>query len=438
MNFRSIFGRRDDRKQQFEADSEVFEDFDDFDEEFLEDQELEGSEIEPPVPAARRGTRQFSGQHLGLSGKKRKRKPLEFRINARHLFLTYSQTILTKEEVLEQLQKKFLIEGYVISQENHKDMEDSSLISIDNNLDANKLSGKHIHVYLKLAKTINIVSPRALDLIDSTGLNVHGQYEAVRKAQFVIDYIKKDGDFITNIEDYVPYEVKLEEILLTKGLDAAMKYFKEQKPTQYVSRYNSVRSNLKSILLNNKKDIELKYPAKDYDYPQEIVDWYENEKDSKTLLVTGPSGVGKTEGMISLLKELNPLLVTEINSFKSLKDSNLGFILDDIDWSKLSTDEKIHIFDKDRAYDIRVLYDTVSLDPRLVKVVTSNSTDGILDRYSDPSGAIARRIKHVYVDKPMFIYVDNRNVTLNVEVNQVLLTEEEKHEASSHESSLSQ
>jgi len=39
--------------------------------------------------------------------------------------------------------------------------------------------------------------------------------------------------------------------------------------------------------------------------------------EGKTLLLVGPSGYGKTQGLLSLMEESNPLLVRDINDLKN-------------------------------------------------------------------------------------------------------------------------
>ncbi len=60
----------------------------------------------------------------------------------------------------------------------------------------------------------------------------------------------------------------------------------------------------------------------DFNYPDELLHWFSFEKDEKTLFLTGPSGTGKTEGLINLLKDFNPILITDINALKDLKPEN--------------------------------------------------------------------------------------------------------------------
>ncbi len=55
------------------------------------------------------------------------------------------------------------------------------------------------------------------------------------------------------------------------------------------------------------------------------------KKDEKTLFLAGPSETGKTEGLINLLIDFNPILITNINAFKDLKSEHQAIIFDNMD-----------------------------------------------------------------------------------------------------------
>lgn len=44
-----------------------------------------------------------------------------------------------------------------------------------------------------------------------------------------------------------------------------------------------------------------------------------------------------------------PLLVRELNSLKNLKRKHTALIFDDIDWSNVSRENKLHLLDKERS-----------------------------------------------------------------------------------------
>jgi hypothetical protein len=196
-----------------------------------------------------------------------------------------------------------------------------------------------------------------------------------------------------------------------------LNYFIQKKPELVLSRLKSLKANLKCFLDHCSVKTVPKYS--DYIFPKEVADWLNNEKDTKCLFLTGKSGYGKTEGIIYLLKGWNPLLITEINSLKNLKSDHKAIIFDDIAWSKFSREDKIHLLDKERTADIRVLYDVIKLPSEVLKVVTSNDPSDLINIF-DTDKAILRRIKHIHLEKPLFNienFVQN-NITINLNSNE--------------------
>lgn len=115
-----------------------------------------------------------------------KRKNI-FRLQGKHLFLTYPKIELTRESALEQLKEKILprrIEKYVISTEKHS------------------IGDEHLHVYLELDKVCDIESKNRLDLEIEGKENKHGNYQSCRSYNNVINYIIKGGkeNVLTNMD----------------------------------------------------------------------------------------------------------------------------------------------------------------------------------------------------------------------------------------------
>lgn len=75
------------------------------------------------------------------------KKKLKFRLQARQIFLTYSQCDLPKRELLEFLQSKLSVDRYIIAVEKHED------------------GRPHLHAYLKLAKKCDIKNQNWLDCL---------------------------------------------------------------------------------------------------------------------------------------------------------------------------------------------------------------------------------------------------------------------------------
>lgn len=324
----------------------------------------------------------------------------KFRIYAKRLFLTYSRTNLTPLEVLNQLQAKFQnLKYYAISQEEHADEPEK---------------GKHIHAFIECDKKVNILSHSFLDLTESCGTekkNLHGEYQAVKNKKHVIAYVKKDGNYISNIETENEFKIKLFLIAKEKGLEEAMNYLSMKRPELVCTHYKKIESNLKAFLESSSLKLPLKFT--DFDYPKEINHWFEFEKDTRTLFLTGPSGAGKTEGVINLLKDYNPILITDINALKELKSSHKAIIFDDINWSVIPREVKIHLLDKNRTSNIKIIYQSVKLPSTLVKAVTSNNPQDLLS-FWDNDDAITRRIRHVHLEQPLFNQINHiNNLTIN-------------------------
>lgn len=101
-----------------------------------------------------------------------------FRYCGRYLFVTYPQCSLTPEEVLLHFENKWGIKNYCIGQEDHKDNE-----------------GQHIHAYFAFASKVDVKNSRGFDIGD-----FHPHIQVPRNRTHVIEYCKKDGKFISNID----------------------------------------------------------------------------------------------------------------------------------------------------------------------------------------------------------------------------------------------
>lgn len=98
---------------------------------------------------------------------------MSFRLNAKHLFLTYPKCTESKENLLEYLKTKLDIKHAIVSKELHAD------------------NTPHLHVYLHLFKKCNIKCQSTLDFN-----GFHGNYTTCRNIEATKIYTKKDNDFI--------------------------------------------------------------------------------------------------------------------------------------------------------------------------------------------------------------------------------------------------
>ena len=91
-------------------------------------------------------------------------------------FLTYPQCAVAKEDLLAALQAKVDVVEYVVASELHQD------------------GNPHLHAFLKLDHRVNFKA----SMFDVAGY--HGEYQVAKSWRAVQAYVKKDGDYITNID----------------------------------------------------------------------------------------------------------------------------------------------------------------------------------------------------------------------------------------------
>lgn len=109
------------------------------------------------------------------------KEPSDFRLDARHFAITYSQAEkLTRELIKETLMKRYEVEHIVIGEEAHKD------------------GGKHFHVYLGLVKRTCIRNCKKFDIE-----GYHPNFKKVRNLQNWYKYCKKE-DKILEYMNWIP------------------------------------------------------------------------------------------------------------------------------------------------------------------------------------------------------------------------------------------
>jgi len=166
-------------------------------------------------------------------------------------FLTYSQVPeSTKEELLAKLKEIDVVKEYVVAKEQHQD------------------GGDHYHAYVKFDEG---VAPK--DVLNFTWKGKTAKAESCRSPKAVMKYCKKDGDYISNIENIETYgdnhAKKLTTFLLEEGVDKAVD-----------EGMIGIR-NLKRL----RQDV--------YDYKLHQVD-VEPTETCKGVWIYGPTGAGKT------------------------------------------------------------------------------------------------------------------------------------------------
>jgi len=129
-------------------------------------------------------------------------------------------------------------------------------------------------------------------------------------------------------------------------------------------------------------------------------------KEVDSMLLYGPSGLGKTERALTMFKR--PLLVRSLDSARDYHpDRYDGIVFDDVSLSHLSPEEKIHLLDGDHIGSVRCRYANGTLPKHTKRIFTTNRSPN--DFFTggaaiDPEQLVAfkRRIKIYHVAGPTF------------------------------------
>lgn len=296
----------------------------------------------------------------------------------------------------------------------------------------------HIHVYLEFPSQRQVYSRDKLHvkLINVDGKEViqEGKYESVRSSGAVIEYVLKDDDkgYITNmslpIVDGVVYgspEEHLLAVLETEGYEAATNILSSQYKTLFAKKAASVIRNLQAanrVICKqiSRKNIKTR-DIKEFEMPEEVLDWKTNLYDKKTLILFGPSGTGKTEFSKSVLKSmnLNTIFIRDTNAVKELDAGikNPALLFDDVSLSNKTREQIIHILDLENTSQLRILYAITDIPSGTPRVFTTNKLEdviGSIDLNEVPK-EIARRVHLVNIDKSLIIRI-KRSITLTEEI----------------------
>jgi len=120
--------------------------------------------------------------------KKKSRSSGLFRLQAKHLFLTWPRNTQNKEDTLAGVKAAFPdLEWAIVAEEKHQD------------------GGEHLHAVIAMKKKVRLNGKPGLKLLDKiTGK--HGNYQAARNLKNTVLYVTKDGMHVSvgiNVKDYL-------------------------------------------------------------------------------------------------------------------------------------------------------------------------------------------------------------------------------------------
>lgn len=232
--------------------------------------------MDPKDPCQEQGAKE--PEKMCVSGVEKQKPTIPKDNKAKGWFLTYPQCPCPPQDCLDDLsdgiaEKKGLkIEEYLICREMHKD------------------GNPHLHAFIKLSERIRF-SPRLFDIIYE-GKTYHGEYQIAKSWHAVQRYVKKDGDFITNINYEAAIQKKSKKIGIKELETDALNLLEDGTISGF--QLKSFRINqLEYRLLKQKREMK------------EKIEIMLNQNKKRHEWIYGPSNSGKTYGLYKKMAE-NP------------------------------------------------------------------------------------------------------------------------------------
>jgi hypothetical protein len=327
----------------------------------------------------------------------------KFRLCSKSLFLTYPKTNISVIEVKEQLEKiliKYKVSEYAIAKELHQD------------------GTPHIHVWIKLIKKLDTTNQRLLDLTIE-GSSYHGQYENAKKDKSSMEYVLKNINEEPTSEYVVSDNilVRLTEEGTIKCVEStmidlaekgqvyeALELYKKEKPKDYLNKHRGIRKNLIDMAIIKSGFVKPRFSLKDYFIEPALQNILDNYDKTKTLVLIGEAGTGKTQFLQTFLKEslgLTPLVINNIDGLRFFKNELHNAILfDDCgNWDQKSREEVIKLIDSEGPTTHNIKHGSVNIQVATPRILTLNPPAPYALRQEDK--AIQRRMVVYYLNKSL-------------------------------------
>lgn len=331
-----------------------------------------------------------------------------FRIAAKRIYLTYSQVNkkMGNIDVLQAFQiKKFFCFRYLISKEYHKD------------------GGTHFHVLLESTRKFDIKLHDYLD-ITYEGHSYHGNYQAVKSVQNVVEYICKVGDYITDFTNIQQGKLlTIKELLIQEahelGVSDALVEHCKRLPNKALPNLSLVSAKAYFQALDKLKQssqaalVSTPFKLKDFNLNnnEELKQWIHDP--TKTLVLAGRSGTGKTQFCKAFAqdKHLKTLLVSHIEGFKDLRHEHDCIIIDDANVQQLEATQLLSAMDNEQNKTLRVLYSTVNKKQGLIQMITMNKQEFLKIKHFLKQERFARRMLFSELKEPII------HLNVNIQIN---------------------
>jgi len=313
------------------------------------------------------------------------------RLTGKGFFLTFSQSSLTRDEIIKRLARERGVSRAIVGLEHHK----------DGNL--------HWHVLVEYERPKDVRSPLYFN-IGREHPNVllwtrsRGQtYD--QWFYFHWKYCKKEDPtpYIIGEEpkenrkrkrDDMFYEAM--QICKTDGVQMAMDFLAMNQPYEYATKMDQIFRTMTAI---RNQHMNVSVPARavsEFKHVPIVVDTW------RVLYINGPSGTGKTQWARALLPEAT--VVRHCDQLRTV-DFSKGVIFDDFDIGHWPPTAAIHLLDWEEPSGINVKHAHVMIPAHTRKIFTHNcSFDRWVskDAVDEQVQAMKRRVHVLNITKSLF------------------------------------
>jgi len=161
-----------------------------------------------------------------------------FRLQAKYMFFTWPQCTTPKEVVLAKLKAMPTFDYAVVSCENHNDT-----------------AGVHLHAFVAWTKQSNKIGAKWIDAFAGK----HGNYQAARNNLKVVQYVIKDGSYVSDGFDpalYISQQLNKKSTAVSRGDPSKTKAFQVAEKLASGDTLDDIDTFDPGYVLQNKRKIE--------------------------------------------------------------------------------------------------------------------------------------------------------------------------------------
>ncbi len=308
--------------------------------------------------------------------------PPPFDLHAKQFFLTYPKCDLSPQLALVQLRNCLPVEKYVIAREDHAD------------------GTPHLHVYVRCSSKVRIRSASRLDLLGENK-RYHGNYQTARSAGGVTAYCKKGGDYISEGVELGEGDVfaVARDMATSESPAAAVAYLWDKRPRDMAMQAHNITRALGSLY---QEVFAPRYTAELFKLPLTLLAKWPSVRSSRSLVLTGLAGCGKTQWARSLEDHL---YVTHMDVLGQLKVAHKLIVFDDMDFGHLPRGTVLALCGVEQPAAIHCRYKCAQIPEGVARIfLTNRGAQAMLcgDSVERWDAALQRRISIVEINCKLF------------------------------------